>query len=177
MKTDLFQSCSHCLISQICWFIECSTFTASSFRIWNSSTGILSLPLALFVVMLPKAHLTSHSRMSGSRCVWVIIVITKYWLYSPCYTVYNYTLFYTWYFVLIPSMLYCPSLFPTQLVTTSLCFFYVIFTSLLPHRSANIQYLSWKPHVTMAASQDRGILDPWVTTWRRTPAEPHQFLL
>ena len=26
-----------------------------------------SLPLALFIVMLPKAHLTSHSRMSGSR--------------------------------------------------------------------------------------------------------------
>ena len=25
------------------------------------------LPLALFLVMLPKAHLTSHSRMSGSR--------------------------------------------------------------------------------------------------------------
>ena len=50
---------------------ECSTFTASSFRIWNSSTGIPSPPLALFVVMLPKAHLTSHSRMSGSR--WVII--------------------------------------------------------------------------------------------------------
>ena len=44
-----------------------STFTASSFRMWNSSTGIPSHPLALFVVM---AHLTSHSRMSGSR--WVI---------------------------------------------------------------------------------------------------------
>ena len=29
--------------------------------------GILSPPLALFVVMLSKAHLTSHSRMSGSR--------------------------------------------------------------------------------------------------------------
>ena len=55
---------------QICWRIECSTFTASSFRIWNSSTGIPSPPLALFVVILPKAHLTSHSRMSGSR--WVI---------------------------------------------------------------------------------------------------------
>ena len=27
----------------ICWHIECSTFTASSFRIWNSSTGIPSL--------------------------------------------------------------------------------------------------------------------------------------
>ena len=37
---------------QIFWHIECSTFTASSFRIWNSSTGIPSPPLALFVVML-----------------------------------------------------------------------------------------------------------------------------
>ena len=39
----------------------------SSFRIWHSSTGIPSPPLALFIVMLSKAHLTSHSRMSGSR--------------------------------------------------------------------------------------------------------------
>ena len=31
------------------------TFTASSFRIWNSSTGIPSPPLALLIVMLPKA--------------------------------------------------------------------------------------------------------------------------
>ena len=29
--------------------------------------GIPSSPLALLIVMLPKAHLTSHSRMSGSR--------------------------------------------------------------------------------------------------------------
>ena len=70
MKTDLFQSCGHCRVFQICWNIECSTFTESSFRIWNSSTGILSPPLVLFTVMLPKAHLTSHSRMSG--CRWVI---------------------------------------------------------------------------------------------------------
>ena len=75
MKTHLFQSCGHCWIFQICWHIECSTFTASSFRIWNSSTGIRSPPLALFVVMLSKAHLTSHSRMSGSRSV-----ITPSWL-------------------------------------------------------------------------------------------------
>ena len=65
MKTDLLQSCGHCWVFQICWQIECSTFTASSFRIWNSSTGIPSPPLALFVVILSKAHLTSHSRMSG----------------------------------------------------------------------------------------------------------------
>ena len=42
MKTDLFQSHGHCWVFQICWHIECSTFTASSFRIWNSSTGIPS---------------------------------------------------------------------------------------------------------------------------------------
>ena len=52
MKTDLFQSCGHCWVFQICWHIECSTFTASSFRFRNSSTGIPSPPLALFVVML-----------------------------------------------------------------------------------------------------------------------------
>ena len=70
MKIDLFQSCGHCWVFQIYWHIACSTFTASSFRIWNSSTGIPSPALALFVEVLPKAHLTSHSRMSGSR--WVI---------------------------------------------------------------------------------------------------------
>ena len=66
MKTDLFQSCGHHWVFQICWHIECSTFTASSFRIWNSSTGILSPPLALFEVILPKAHLTSHSSHSAA---------------------------------------------------------------------------------------------------------------
>ena len=55
MKTALFQSCGHCWVFQICWHIECSTFTASSFRICNSSTGIPSCPLALFVGMLPKS--------------------------------------------------------------------------------------------------------------------------
>ena len=70
MKTEHFQSRGHCWVFQISWYIECSTFTVSSFRVWNSSTGIPSPPLALFVVMLLKAHLTSHSRMSGSR--WVI---------------------------------------------------------------------------------------------------------
>jgi len=85
MKTDLLQSCGHCWGFQISWHIGFSSFTASSFRIWNSSTGIPSPPLALFIVMLP--HLTSHSRMSGSR--WLI---TPWWLsgswrsflYSSC---------------------------------------------------------------------------------------------
>ena len=77
MKPDLLQSYGHCWVFQICWHIECITLTASSFRIWNSSTGIPSHPLALFIVMLFKAHLTSHSTMSGSR--WVIRPL---WLYG-----------------------------------------------------------------------------------------------
>ena len=84
-----FSSPVHCWVFQICWHIECSTFTASSSRIWNSSTGISSPPLALFIVMLPKAHLTSHSRMSGSK--WVITPSWLSWswrsfLYSSVYS-------------------------------------------------------------------------------------------
>ena len=61
MKTDLFQSCGHCWVFQICWHIECSIFTASSFMICNSSDGIPSPPLALFVVMLLNKGLSSQS--------------------------------------------------------------------------------------------------------------------
>ena len=85
----LFQSRDPCWDFQICWPIECSTFTAPSFRIWNSSAGIPSPPLALFIVMLPKARLTSHSRMSGPR--WVITpsllsVSSRSFLYSSVYS-------------------------------------------------------------------------------------------
>ena len=94
MKNDLFQSCGLCWVLQICCHIECSTFAASSFRIWNSSTGIPSPLLALFIVMLPKAHLTSHSRMFGSR--WVI---TPSWLSG------------SWRSFLYSSSMYCCQLF------------------------------------------------------------------
>ena len=64
---------------------EGGTFTASSFRIWNNSMGIPLPRLALFVVILPKPHLTSHSRMSGSR--WVI---TSSWLSGSWSFLYSY---------------------------------------------------------------------------------------
>ena len=104
-----FHSCGHCWVFQICWCIECSTFTASSFRIWNSSAGIPSPPLALFVGMLPKVHLTSHSRMSGSR--WVI---TPSWLsgswrsFSYSSSVYSYHLLIS--SASVRSIPFCPSL-------------------------------------------------------------------
>ena len=68
MKTH-FLLLGHYWILKTWWHIECKTLTVSFFRILNSSTGILSLPLALFIVILLKAHLTSHSRLSGSRWV------------------------------------------------------------------------------------------------------------
>ena len=49
MKTDLFQSRGQYWVFQICWHIKWSTFTTSSFRIWNRATGIPSPPLVLFL--------------------------------------------------------------------------------------------------------------------------------
>ena len=57
MKTDLFQSCGHCWVFQICWCTECSTLIPAYLRFKNSSPGVPSPPLALFIVMLPKARL------------------------------------------------------------------------------------------------------------------------
>ena len=76
----LFPVFDHCWVFQVYWHIECFSFTASSFRIWNSSTGIPSPPLALFIVMLPKAHLILNSRMSG--CRWVITLL---WWSGSCF--------------------------------------------------------------------------------------------
>ena len=61
------------------WHIGCSIFTASAFRIWNSSIGIPSPPLALFIVMPPKAHLASHLRASGSRLVFTLSWLSALW--------------------------------------------------------------------------------------------------
>ena len=96
MKTDHLQSYGHCWVFQICWHMECSTLTASSFRIWNSLAKIPSPPLALFVVMLPKARLTLHSMMSGSRRVvsspWLSGSLRSFF-YSSVYSCHLFLLF------------------------------------------------------------------------------------
>ena len=83
----LFPVQGHCWVFQICWHVEYSTLTASSFRIWDRSAGILSPPLALFIVMLPKAQLSSHSRASSFRWVttasWFSRSLSPF-LYSSC---------------------------------------------------------------------------------------------
>ena len=136
MKTDLFQSCGHCWVFQICWHIECSTFTASSFRIWNISTGIPSPPLALFVVMLPKAHLTSHSRMSGSRSV-----ITPSWLSGSWRSfLYNLSVYSCHLFLIsfasLRSLPFLSFIEPVFSFLPSSSFTHVIFTALHPVRGS-----------------------------------------
>ena len=64
MKTVTFSSLV--ATTEFSKFVDILSATASSFRIVNSSTGTPSPPLALLVVMFPKAPLTSHSRVSGS---------------------------------------------------------------------------------------------------------------
>ena len=89
-----FPGLGHCWVFQICWHIKCSTFTTSSFRMWNSWAGIPTSPLVLFIVMLHKAHLTSHSRKAGSRWVITLLWLSGSWrsfLFSS--SVYSWDLF------------------------------------------------------------------------------------
>ena len=148
----LFQTCGHCWVFQICWHIACSTFTASSFRIWNSSTGIPSPPLALFVVMLPKAHLTLHSRMSGSR--WVI---TPSWLSASLRSFLYSSSMYSFYLFLIssasvrsipflsfivPIFAWNVPLVSSILLTRSLVFLIILFSSISLHWSLRRAFVS-----------------------------------
>ena len=85
MKTDRFQSCGHCWVFQTCWHIECSTFSASSFRTWNSQ-GVHSsflfklrdLQLETHRLQCPQAdpRLHTHTALlpSGWYPVWVSFV-------------------------------------------------------------------------------------------------------
>ena len=66
MKTDLFQFCGHCWDFQICWNTEYSTFTASSFRIWDAEaeTPILWPPQV-------KSWLIGKRRRRWQRMRWL----------------------------------------------------------------------------------------------------------
>ena len=103
------------VLCQTCWHIEHSTFTASSFRILKSPLRIPSPPPALFVIML-KAHLTSHSRISGSR--WVTTQLWLSWslrsfLYSSVYSCHLFLIFSASVRSLYFLSFICPSLHET----------------------------------------------------------------
>ena len=111
--------------SKFAGILNAALFTASSSRIWNSSTGIPSSPLALFVVMLSKAHLTSHSRMSGSRSVITPSWLSGSWrsfLYSS--SVYYCHLFLIYYYFVrsIPFLSFIEPIFTWNVPLVSLIF-------------------------------------------------------
>ena len=107
MSIDLFQSYGHYSVFHICWHIECSPLIASSFRILNSSAGIPSSPLALLAAGPSKAHLTSHSRMSGSGWVTTSSRLSRLTFFYDCFV--------QFFCVFLPSLL-------------DLIFFYPVFT-------------------------------------------------
>ena len=73
-------------------------FNSSIFKIWYSSAGIPSPPQVLFVVILPKVHLISHSRISGSR--WLT---TPSWLSRSLRSFLYSSSVYSCHLLLIPS--------------------------------------------------------------------------
>ena len=90
MKTDPFKSCGFYWVFHICWHIECSTFTASSFRIGNCSTGIPSPPLAMCIVIIPKYLLDFAFQdvwlLVGDHTImviWVMIFFAQFCVFFP----------------------------------------------------------------------------------------------
>ena len=69
MKTDLYSPVVTAEFSRFAGILSAalSQHYLLGFEIPQPQFGIPSPSLALFVVMLPKAHLASHSRRSGSR--------------------------------------------------------------------------------------------------------------
>ena len=57
-------------------------FHSIIFRIWKSSTGVMSPPLALFVVMLPKAYLTSRDS-NGWLFIYLFVCFWLWWAFIP----------------------------------------------------------------------------------------------
>ena len=63
-KLTFFHSCGHCWVFQICWHTECSTLTASSFRILKSSGH---LPVS-YLFSFSYYSWGSHGKNTGVVC-------------------------------------------------------------------------------------------------------------
>ena len=129
-----------------------STFTASSFRIWKSSTGIPLPSLASFVIMLHKAYLTSDSMMSDSRWVITPMRLSGSWR-SVLYSAFVYSChFFLISSAFIRSLPFFPFIEPTFtwniplisliFLKRSLVFFVLLFYSISLHWSLRKAFLS-----------------------------------
>ena len=111
-KTDLFQSCSRCCFPNLLTYWV-QPFQSIIFQDLKNSTQTPSPPLALFLVMLPKAHLTSHSQMSGSMWVITPLWLSGPWRYLLC-TVLCIFASSSWYLLILLGLYnFCPLLWPS----------------------------------------------------------------
>ena len=84
MKSDLFPSCGHCWVFQICWQSEWSTLTASSFRIWNME--ILSIPY--FISFPSSLRLITSIFLEPASYTSQVVLILMPWTHPSCYPVF-----------------------------------------------------------------------------------------
>ena len=121
---------------------------ASSFRIWNSSPEIPLPPLSLLVVVFPKAHLTSHSRISDSRrmitplglslslrpfflCVFLPLLLNIFFYYAHTISVF-----------IVPIFAWNVPLVSQVFLKRSLVFPILLFSSISLHCSLKKSFLS-----------------------------------
>jgi len=78
------------LLKSCIQYVNKSRKLSSGHRTLSSLIGIPSPPLALFVIMYPKSHLTLDSRVSGSRWVitpsWLSESLRAFWYSSSVYS-------------------------------------------------------------------------------------------
>ena len=67
MKTDLSNPMTVAEFSKFTGILSAALWQLHLLGVEIAQLEFPSPSLALFIVMLPQAHLTSHSRMSGSR--------------------------------------------------------------------------------------------------------------
>ena len=147
----LSQSCGHCWVFQICWHIQCSAFTASPFKIWNSSTRMPSPPLALFIVMLSKAHLPSHSMM-----------VTMSNGYNGCY--YFFFFFFSFYFRRVLNSSFLRNIFMGQTTIGwqgSTCLPPTPTSTLNVLNIFSYSFLAWNVFIKKSANNLAGLLFLW----------------
>ena len=78
MKSDLFLSCGHCWVFQTCFHIECSTFTASSLRIWHGALVTKSWPTLVTTWTEEPGRLhTVHGILKARILEWVAISFSR----------------------------------------------------------------------------------------------------
>ena len=145
-----FLSCGYCWVFQICWYIECITLIASSFRVLSSSTGIPSQPLSLLTEVLPMDPLTSLQNIwlwvtdHNTLVSWVMKIFLV-WLFCELFP--SYLDLFCFNKVFTISVLYYAHLwmkcsFDISCLKRSLIFPLLFFSSISPHFSWKKAFLS-----------------------------------